>query len=57
MIKTKRITVYDSNGEARYVLPHEAEILKKNGFVTDRKKKENKTYRRTKEEKTHRTTK
>ena len=57
MIKTKRITVYDSNGEARYVLPHEAEILKKKGFVAGRKKKENKTYRRTKEEKTHRTTK
>ena len=53
MIKTKRITVYDSNGEARYVLPHEAEILKKKGFVTDRKKKENKIFRWTKEEKTH----
>ena len=57
MIKTKRITVYDSNGEARNVLPHEAEILKKNGFVTDRKKKENKTDRMTKEEKSERTTK
>jgi len=57
MIKTKRITVYDSNGEARNVLPHEAEILKKSGFVTEKKKKENKEERVTKEEKTQRTTK
>jgi len=64
MIKTKRITVYDKNGEARNVLPREAEILKKTGIVTDKKenkagrvKKEEKVQRMTKEEKSDRTTK
>ncbi len=61
-MNAKKATVYNLNGKAIQVFPHEAEALKKAGKATDKPKrqksdKEEKEQSTTKEEKTTRKTK
>jgi hypothetical protein len=58
MIKSKRKTCYDLQGNERSLLPHEYDRLKKAGVVKDKpSKKEEKQKVQTKEEKTKPSTK